>query len=162
MSAPQGSDQWLHDRLGKLTASRLADVLATTKNGPAASRKNYKSQLIAERLTGFPSESFTNTTMAWGTEHEPMARAEYEILRDVMVDQVGFIDHPSIEWSGASPDGMVGNDGLIEIKCPNTATHIDYLLDKNPPNKYVPQMAWQIICTGRKWVDFYLASSQCG
>lgn len=150
----QGSPQWLAMRLGKLTASRMADVLATTRSGPSASRKNYLAQLVAERMTGQPSESFTNAAMAWGTEHEPLARAEYEMLKDVMVDQVDFVDHPTIEWCGASPDGLVGNEGLVEIKCPNTATHIDYLLAGIPPAKYQPQMALQLLCTGRVWCDF--------
>lgn len=150
----QGSAEWLAMRLGKLTASRMADVLAVTKSGPSASRKNYMAQLVAERMTGQPAESFSNAAMAWGTEHEPLARAEYEMLRDVMVDQVDFVDHPTIEWCGASPDGLVGALGLVEIKCPNTATHIDYLLAGVPPAKYQPQMALQLLCTGREWCDF--------
>lgn len=154
MRAEQGSEQWLRDRLGHLTASRMADVLATTKSGPAASRKNYMAQLVAERLTGVRQESFTNSAIEWGTSHEPLARAEYEILRDCFVEQDGFIKHPTIEWCGASCDGFVGDDGLIEIKAPNTATHIDYLLSKKPPAKYIPQMALQLACTGRKWCDF--------
>lgn len=150
----QGTDAWFGRRIGKLTASRMADVLATTKSGPSASRKNYLAQLIAERLTGARQESFTNAAIEWGIENEPLARAEYEILTDCCVDQVDFVDHPTIEWCGASPDGTVSTNGLIEIKCPNTATHIDYLLGQKPPAKYVPQMALQLACTGRKWVDF--------
>lgn len=147
----QGSEQWLQMRLGKLTASRMADVLAAKTT---AARRNYMAQLVAERLTGTITESFTSGPMAWGTEHEPLARAEYEILTDSTVDQVPFVDHPKIAWCGASPDGLVGGDGLIEIKAPNTATHIDYLLGKKPPARYLPQMALQLACTGRKWVDF--------
>lgn len=154
MRAEQGSEQWLRDRLGHLTASRMADVLATTKSGVSASRKNYMAQLVAERLTGTKQESFTNSAIEWGTSHEPLARAEYEILRDCFVEQDGFIKHPTIEWCGASCDGFVYDDGLVEIKCPNTATHIDYLIGKKPPTKYLPQMALQLACTGRKWVDF--------
>lgn len=150
----QGSPEWLAMRLGKLTASRMADVLATTKTGPSASRKNYLAQLVAERLTGLPAESFTNAAIQWGTDHEPLARAEYEMLRDVMVDQVDFVDHPTIAMCGASPDGLAGDDGLVEIKCPNTATHIDYLLSGKPPTKYMPQMALQMLCTNRDWCDF--------
>lgn len=150
----QGTPEWLALRLGKLTASRMADVLATTKSGPSASRKNYLAQLVAERMTGMPAESFTNAAMAWGTEHEPLARAEYEMLYDVMVDQVDFVDHPNIAMCGASPDGLIGESGLIEIKCPATATHIDYLLAGEPPKKYQPQMALQLLCTGREWCDF--------
>lgn len=150
----QGTEEWKSLRLGKLTASRMADVLATTKTGVSASRKNYMALLVAERLTGQCAESFTNAAMAWGTDNEPLARAEYEILTDCSVDQVAFVDHPTIAWCGASPDGLLLDDGLIEIKCPNTATHIDYLLGKIPPAKYVPQMALQLACTGRKWCDF--------
>lgn len=154
MSAPQGTEQWFMDRLGKLTASRMADVLATTKSGPSASRKNYLAQLVAERMTGVRQESYTSAAMEWGVDNEPLARAEYEMLRDVMVDQTGFIEHPTIAMCGASVDGLVGSDGLIEIKAPNTATHIDYLLSGDPPAKYQPQMALQLLCTGRMWCDF--------
>lgn len=154
MRAEQGSEQWLRDRLGHLTASRMADVLATTKSGPSASRKNYLAQLVAERLTGIVAESFVSTAMEWGTSNEPLARAEYEILTDQMVDQDGFIKHPSIEWCGASCDGFIGDSGLIEIKAPNTATHIEYLLAGKPPAKYQPQMLLQLACTGREWCDF--------
>lgn len=150
----QGSKEWLEMRLGKLTASRMADVLATTKSGPSASRKNYLAQLVAERLTGGVAEMFNNTAMAWGTEHEPLARAEYEILHNVSVDQAAFVDHPRVSMCGASPDGMVSDIGLVEIKCPNTATHIEYLLSQKAPQKYLPQMALQLSCTGRKWCDF--------
>lgn len=150
----QGSEQWLEQRRGKLTASRMADVMATTKTGVSASRKNYLAQLVAERLTGEIAESFTNGAMAWGTEHEPLARAEYEIKTDATITQVGFIDHPSIAMMGASPDGIIGEDGLIEIKCPNTATHIEYLLGKKVPAKYIPQMSVQLLCTNRAWCDF--------
>lgn len=150
----QGSAEWFAQRVGKLTASRMADVLATTKSGPSASRKNYLAQLVAERMTGQPAESFSNAAMAWGTEHEPLARAEYEIFTDYSVEQVSFVDHPDIEWCGASPDGLILNAGLVEIKCPNTATHIEYLLAGKPPAKYQPQMLLQLACTGREWCDF--------
>lgn len=147
----QGSQEWLQMRLGKLTASRMADVLAAKTT---AARRNYMAQLVAERLTGTVAESFTSGPMAWGTEHEPLARAEYEILTDSTVDQVSFVDHPNIGWCGASPDGIVSSVGLVEIKCPNTATHIDYLLGKKPPAKYIPQMALQLACTQLEWCDF--------
>lgn len=150
----QGTPEWMAKRLGKLTASRMADVLAVTKSGPSASRKNYLAQLVAERLTGIAAESFTNAAMEWGISNEPLARAEYEIIRDDMVEQIDFVDHPSIAMCGASPDGLVGDKGLVEIKCPNTATHIDYLLGQRPPAKYIPQMALQLACTGRDWCDF--------
>ncbi len=150
----QRTAEWLSFRLGKLTASRMADVLATTKSGPSATRKNYLAQLVAERLTGTQGESFTNAAMQWGTEMEPLARAAYEMFIDDLVDQTGFVDHPSIAWCGASPDGLVNDSGLVEIKCPSTATHIDYLLSGEVPSKYEPQMALQLLCTGRKWCDF--------
>jgi putative phage-type endonuclease len=150
----QGSDAWLAIRLGKVTASRVADVVAKTKSGWGASRANYMAQLIAERLTGTPAESFTNAAMAWGNEKEPDARRAYEWQTDCSVVEIGFVPHPSIAMSGASPDGLIGDDGLVEIKCPNTATHIDTLLGQKVPEKYVTQMQWQMACTGRRWCDF--------
>lgn len=154
MSADQGTDAWIAERCGKVTASRMADVMATIKTGEAASRANYRAELVAQRLTGQVAENFTNAAMQWGTDNEPFARAEYEIQRGVIVEETGFIQHPSIPMSGASPDGLVGSDGMVEIKCPNTATHIDYLLKGAVPAKYQPQMLWQMACTGRKWCDF--------
>ena len=150
----QGSDAWHQARLGKVTASRIADIIATTKSGYSASRANYEAQLICEILTGKPAESFTNAAMAWGTETEPLARAQYELKTGNMVNQIGFVVHPKIEQAGASPDGLVDNDGLIEIKCPNTSTHLDTLLSQKVPSKYITQMTWQMLCTGRKWTDF--------
>lgn len=151
----QGSPEWFAARLGKVTASKLNDVMATLKSGgEAATRKNYRAQLIAERLTGAKMESFTNSAMQWGTDNEPIARAMYEIKTGNDVTQVGIIDHPSIAMTAASPDGLIGDDGLIEIKCPNTATHIDYLLAGVAPSDYHNQMLWQMECTGRKWCDF--------
>jgi putative phage-type endonuclease len=152
--APQGNDAWLQSRLGKITASRLSDLLAKTKSGPAASRANYLAELVAERLTGQQGERFQSAAMAWGTETEPQARAAYSFRRDVAVLETGFVLHPQMDFAGASPDGLVGDDGLLEIKCPNTATHIDYVLSGGAPSKYVPQMQWQLACTGRKWCDF--------
>ena len=153
MNAPQRTEAWFAERAGKVTASRVKDVIAKTKTGPSASRKNYLAQLVAERMTGQPAESFSNAAMQRGIDLEPFARARYEMFRDVLVEEVGFVSHPSIRWSGASPDGLV-SDGLVEIKCPNTATHIDYMLAGKVPTKYIPQMVWQMACTGRKWVDF--------
>jgi putative phage-type endonuclease len=150
----QGTEEWFTIRIGKVTASRVADVIAKTKTGYSASRDNYMAQLVCERLTGQKGESFTNAAMQHGTETEPLARAAYEALQDVLVDEVGFVPHPTIEMAGASPDGMVGDDGLIEIKCPNTATHIDTLLSQTVPGKYNTQMQFQMACTGRKWCDF--------
>jgi len=150
----QLSEEWFAARRGKVTASRVSDVVAKTKSGWGASRGNYRAQLVAERLTGQSAESFTNAAMQWGTETEPEARAAYEFLRDAEVVEVGFVNHPKIGMSGASPDGLVGNDGLVEIKCPNTATHIDTLLTDTVPGKYMLQMQWQMACTNRQWCDF--------
>lgn len=150
----QGSPEWFAERVGKVTASRVADVVARTKSGWGASRANYMAELIAERLTGAKSEGFVNAAMQHGIDTEPQARDAYSFYAGVDVEQVGFIAHPTIEMSGASPDGLVGNDGLVEIKCPNTATHIDTLLDGKVPERYVLQMQWQMACTGRKWCDF--------
>ena len=152
---PQGSPEWLEARAGKVTASRIADVLAKVKTGEAAGRRDYRAQMVAEIRTGRPQESgFMNDAMRWGTEQEPYARAAYECQAGVLVDQVGMVLHPSIERGAASPDGLVDPDGLVEIKCPNTATHLDYLLDGTVPAKYQPQMLWQMACTGRDWCDF--------
>ena len=150
----QRTDEWFQARLGKVTASRVADVMAKTKTGYSASRDNYMAQLIVERMTGKPAESFSNAAMEWGTAQEPFARAAYEVAQSVMVEEVGFVQHPSIEQAGASPDGLVGDDGLVEIKCPNTATHIETLLSQSVPAKYLPQIQWQLACTNRSWCDF--------
>lgn len=150
----QGSDAWVACRLGRVTASRVADVVAKTKTGWGASRANYMAELIAERLTGEPAEKFSNAAMQWGTEKEPDARAAYEFRTDAEVVQVGFVEHPTIPMTGSSPDGLVGAPGQIEIKCPNTATHLDTLLSRTVPGKYVIQMQWQMACTGREWCDF--------
>lgn len=149
----QGSEAWHQLRLGKITASRIADVMAQVKTGEAASKADYRIELVCERLTGKPTESYTNAHMERGTELEPFARAWYEVERNEFVKQVPFIDHPTIKNAGASPDGIIG-EGLIEIKCPMAKTHIKYLLDDKVPTKYMPQMAWQMACTHSKWVDF--------
>ena len=150
----QRTDEWFAQRLGKVTASRVADVIAKTKTGQAASRDNYATQLILERLTNNKEEFFKSSAMQWGIDTEPMARQAYELRRDVFVDEVGFIDHPTIEMSGASPDGLVEKNGLVEIKCPESKTHMEYLMSGKPPAKYIPQMMWQMACTGREWCDF--------
>ena len=146
-------EAWLQARLGKVTASRVADVVAKTKTGYGASRDNYMAQLICERLTGKPTEGFSNAAMEWGTQTEPQARAAYSAKTGELVEEVGFLCHPVIERAGASPDGVVG-EGLVEIKCPNTATHLEYVLSGKPPEKYVTQMQWQMACTGKAWCDF--------
>ena len=154
MSAPQGSAEWLAARAGCLTASAIADMLAKTKTGEAASRANLRARLVAERLTGIPQDGFSNAAMQWGNEQEPFARAAYEIHSGNLVDQTGLVMHPSIPYAGASPDGLIDDCGLVEIKCPNTATHIKYLLSGDAPKEYQPQMLWQMECTERKWCDF--------
>lgn len=150
----QGSPEWHAIRLGKVTASRVADLMAKTKTGWGASRKNYMAELIAERLTGVAADSYTNSAMQWGIDTEPHARAAYEFFGEAAVQTVGFVGHPKIMMAGASPDGLVGPEGLVEIKCPNTATHIDTLLAKEVPSKYIPQMQFQMACSGRGWCDF--------
>lgn len=150
----QGSAEWFAARVGKVTASRVADVVARTKTGWGASRANYMAELIAERLTGNAAEGFTNAAMQWGTQTEPLARDAYSFRSDNDVLPGGFAIHPYIAESGASPDGLIGSDGLIEIKCPNTATHIDTLIGQAVPGKYVTQMQWQMACTGAQWCDF--------
>jgi putative phage-type endonuclease len=150
----QGSEEWLLARCGKATASRMGDLMAKTKSGWGASRANYAAELIAERLTGKPAEKYTNGAMQWGTQYEPEARALYEFLHDCEVRTVGLVTHPALPMSLASPDGLVGDDGLVEIKCPNTATHLETLLGSGIDKRYGLQMAWQMACTGRAWCDF--------
>ena len=151
----QGSEEWLKIcRLGKVTASRVADILAQTRTGPSASRQNYLIELALQRSTGTIEPSYTNAAMEWGTQTEPQARVAYEVETGNFVDQVAFIDHPTIANFGCSPDGLIGDDGLIEIKCPNSATHWEYFKAKKPPQKYVTQIQTQLCVTGRKWCDF--------
>jgi putative phage-type endonuclease len=148
----QRTEQWLLDRLGHVTASKADCVLAGKET---AKRHGYIIQLVTERLTGQVQDSFSNSAMAWGTEQEPVARAVYQstLAGDLFVEETGFVKHPTIEWLGASPDGLVG-EGLVEIKCPNSTTHVEYLMDGKVPAKYKPQMMVQMLCTQRKWCDF--------
>lgn len=151
---PQGTPEWLQARVGLVTASRVSDIVAKTKSGPSTSRQNYLGELVAERLTGTAAESgFMNDDMRRGIELEPDARFSYEVRTGQVVAECGLVLHDTLR-AGASPDGLVGADGLIEIKCPRTHVHIEYLEANRPPPKYLPQMAWQCICTGRSWVDF--------
>ena len=150
----QRSEEWFAARLGCVTASRTADVMAKTKSGYSASRGNYMAQLITERLTGAKADGFSSAAMQWGTETEPQARAAYELMTGEDVLEDGFVAHPTIKGFGASPDGLVGADGLVEIKCPNSATHIDTLLSEKVPTKYVTQMQVQMMCCQREWCDF--------
>lgn len=155
MTVIQGSPEWFAQRIGKVTASRLADVMAKGKGGAeAATRATYRAELVAERLTGKSAEGFTNAAMKWGTECEPLARAAYEAEYGLLVTETGMVQHPRISMAGASPDGFVSIDGLIEIKCPETKSHIDTILSGEAPSKYIPQMQWQMACTGRAWCDF--------
>ena len=149
----QRTDDWFAARLGKVTASRVADVIAKTKTGYNAGRANYAADLVVERLTGQKASSFTNAAMEWGTEQEPYARAAYSAKTGILVEEVGFLDHPTVAMSGASPDGLA-EEGLVEIKCANTATHLEYIFDGKPPQKYVTQMQWQMACAGKPWCDF--------
>ena len=150
----QRTDEWHKARLGKVTASRIVDVMATSKSGVAATRQNYEAQLIAERLSGQPTPCFNNAAMQWGVDQEPHARTAYSFIVDHDVEEIGFVEHPLIKMSGSSPDGLVGSAGLIEIKCPNTATHLRFLEDEKIDRRYRFQMNWQMACTGREWCDF--------
>lgn len=150
----QQTEEWFKARLGKVTASRVSDVIAKTKSGYSASRAKYMTQLVLERITGERAESYSNTAMEWGIEQEEFARAAYEAHANVLVDQCGSFDHPSIPMSSASPDGLVEQDGLVEIKNPMSHTHLETLLTKTVNGDYVTQMQWQMACTGRKWCDF--------
>lgn len=148
------SPEHLQQRLGRVTASRIADVMAKTKTGWAATRQNYRAELVAERLTGNPSSRYVSAEMLHGIEQEPHARNAYEVITGYDVAPGGFVLHPVYDMAGASPDGLVGLDGLVEIKCPNTSTHIDTLLTGDIDRRYVLQMHWQMACTGRTWCDF--------
>lgn len=151
----QGTEEWTRARLGKCTASRIADMMAKTRTGWGASRKNYAAELVAERLTGEPAARYSNAAMQYGIECEPEARAAYAFIRDVDVEECGFIPHPTIAMAGASPDGIVLNgNGLIEVKCPNTATHLETLLTGAIDGNYIQQMQFQMACTKAAWCDF--------
>jgi putative phage-type endonuclease len=158
----QRTDEWFQQRLGKVTASRISDVIAKTKTGVSTSRQNYLVQLVSERLTGKKGDSFVNQAMLDGIEREAAAREFYMRTRGVSVTEVGFFDHPVIKNSGASPDGAVNAEedgkyaGLIEIKCPIETTHTNTLMSKSVPSKYMPQIQWQMasVSPNVKWVDF--------
>lgn len=145
----QGSDEWYKIRLGKVTASNFSKVLA---KGQGKTRKAYMLKLAAERLTGESQESYSNGSMDWGTEHEDEARRHYEAINGVTVDQVGFVELN--EDVGASPDGLIGEDGGLEQKCPLTTTHLEYIMANKAPSVYVPQIQGTMWVTGRKWWDF--------
>lgn len=154
MELVQGTDAWRAARAGSLGASQIHEALAKTRTGWGASRENIKARLVVERLTGAPQDSFTNDAMRWGTEQEPAAREAYSFVQGVSVVEVGLRKHPTLNGSHASPDGLVGDDGLVEIKCPNSATHIATLLGAPIADKYVKQMQWQMRVYDRQWCDF--------
>jgi putative phage-type endonuclease len=150
----QGSPEWKQARCGSLGASRVADAIARTKTGWGASRENLMAEIVVERLTDTPTEGFMNDAMRWGSEKEPDARAAYEFRFDAEVSLVGLVTHPTIFGTHASPDGLIGDDGLLEIKCPQSATHMNTLLTKKVPGKYITQIQWQLCCTNRRWCDY--------
>lgn len=154
MELVQGSDEWRAARAGSLGASQIHEALAKTRSGWGASRDAIRARLVAERLTGAPQDSFTNDAMRWGTEQEPAAREAYSFIQGVTVSEVGLRKHPTLSGSHASPDGLVGDDGLVEIKAPNTHTHIATLLGTPIADKYVKQMQWQMRVYDRRWCDF--------
>ena len=160
----QGTPEWLQLRLGHVTASRVADIMAKTKTGPSASRQNYLIELAIQRVTGVVEESYKNEAMIRGTEEEPKARQAYELLTETFVEELPFVKHKTIEWFGCSPDGIIkNNDGtynLLEIKNPNSATHWSYIKEGEPPTKYKIQMMAQMACTGAQWCDFFSYDSR--
>lgn len=153
----QGTLAWKDARAGNVTASRISDVMTKPRKGNKESsvRANYRAQLICERLTDKSQENeYQSYDMRRGTELEPFARAEYELRHGVMVNKVGFVKHPTIKMAGCSPDGEIGIDGLLQIKCPKNAIHLDYLLTGIVPVEYRSQMWFEMACTGRQWSDF--------
>jgi hypothetical protein len=152
----QGTPEWEARRLGKLTASRFHEAIAKLKDGnPGASRKNYRTDLVVQRLRQTPlPQSWVTPAMQWGLDTEPLARAAYAFYRDVEVVETGFIDHPTINMAGCSPDGLVGDDGLVEVKCPDTSQHVEALLGGPIKHSYMIQMHWQLACTGCQWCDW--------
>ena len=150
----QRTDEWFQQRLGKVTASNLHKVLAKTKTGYGADRGHYMTQLVLERITGNRADGYTSAAIQWGIEQEQFARAAYEAYRGVLVEEVGFIPHPTIAMAGASPDGLV-EGGMVEIKCPESKTFLEVILSNNPvESKYFAQMQWQMRCADRPWCDY--------
>jgi putative phage-type endonuclease len=150
----QGSEAWKLLKVGKVSASRMADLLAKTKSGASASRAKYMAQLLCERMTGQPTEFFTTVAMQRGTEIEPIARAAYEAENLTSVEQVAWVEHPTIPMAGCSPDGLVGEHGLIEIKCKEIHNHLDSILNDRIDPDHQAQMMWQMCVTGRQWCDY--------
>ena len=150
----QRSDEWYKARLGSLGASCVHEVVAKTRSGYSASRANRLAALVCERLTGQPQDTYQNAAMLHGIETEPEARAAYAFYQSAAVVEVGLIRHPKIIGTHASPDGLVGEEGLVELKCPQPAAHLALLMTKLIPDKYVVQMQWQMVCAERLWADF--------
>jgi putative phage-type endonuclease len=151
----QRTDDWFKARLGKVTASRICDVLATIKTGEAVTRRNYRAEKVLERISGIPQENgYRSGAMIYGTDNEQRALLGYSFKSRNNVEPAGFVDHPTIVNAGASPDGYIGADGLVEIKCPEASAYLDALLGKVIPTKYLQQMQWQMACTGRAWCDY--------
>lgn len=151
----QRNGLWLTSRMGCLTASRAADAFNITKKGvESEARRKYKMQLLAERLSGVMAETFVSDAMQRGIDLEPVARERFEEHAGLIVQECGFALHDTVEFLGASPDGLVGHDALIEIKCPSTETHLAYKMAGVPPEKYIPQMLVQLLVTGRKYCWF--------
>lgn len=154
----QGSAEWLQERVGKITASRISEAMSRYKiqskvGGETAERKNYKTDMIVERLTGRSTENFVSPEMIWGRDNEQAARTAYEMEKGVMTQQVGFILHPTLDYVGASPDSLV-DDGGLEIKCPKTATHIKWMRLGVCPEEHVDQVQLNILCAETAWWDF--------
>ncbi|ENN93707.1 lambda exonuclease family protein [Bartonella bovis] len=151
----QRTPEWFQARLGKVTASNIDSIVdKTAKGSPTSKYENYKIKLITERLTGKTVSSYETPAMRWGNEHEDRAIEEYSFIYDTPVSRCGFIPHPTIEMAGASPDGLIGDDGLVEVKCPQETTHVRFLRDSKIKPEYILQMQFQMACTGRKWCDF--------
>jgi putative phage-type endonuclease len=150
----QGSSDWHQHRCGSLGASQVHEVLAKTKSGYSAARGNAIARIVSEKLTGVVQETYKNAAMQWGNDTEPQARSAYSFFTGNPVSVVGMFKHPTMAGTHASPDGLVNDDGLIEIKCPNTLTHIETLDSEKIDPKYITQMQWQMFLTGRDWCDF--------
>lgn len=151
----QGSAQWLAARAGKITASRMADVLGYLKKGAESQKRaDYRVELMAARLTGLTENRYLSPEMKWGIEQEPFARSSYEIASQQFVDLAGFVLHPKMDFAGASPDGLIRKVGGVEFKCPKSTTHLEYIMAGTVPELYVPQMTWEMVCCEREWMDF--------
>jgi len=155
LNAPQGSADWLRARCGSIGSSRIKDAVdVLKKGGESAKRRNYRMEIIAERLTGKSTDHYVSEAMEWGNEFEAMARTEYELKTGNSVDLYGLIYHPGLEFAHASPDGLIGTDGAIEIKCPRSNTHLEWMLAGEVPEEHRDQCYWVMACTERSYCDF--------